>query len=394
MVIINRNNIAFLFEIIPKFHYREFIMKPKKISAVQLIYVIVGFQIGNTLVYGLGGGAKQDAWLVIILAMLGGFILMFVYTKLSSFYPEDTLLQMIPKIIGKFLAYPIILIYICYFTYLAAKACRDFAEIIAATLLDDTPLVVVIGSFVMLMIYCFRGGIETFGRMGEAVFPVYIMAMIVIWILLLTVKDFNVTKIMPILGNGLQPVLKEVFPTVLTFPFGESIIITMFLPFLNNKENVKKVGMIVILITGSLITLNLILILSVLGPEIYNKEFFPLLSATRLVTIANFLERFDALIILMMVAGVFFKIGGWLFGATVGIAHLFKLRQTASVFLGLGTIITPLSLLAASNQIKYNEIGLEIVTKYIHIPLQIAFPILLLCIAFIRKKLKLENSSI
>ncbi|KKI92071.1 spore gernimation protein KB [Bacillus sp. SA1-12] len=369
-------------------------MKPKKISAVQLIYVIVGFQIGNTLVYGLGGGAKQDAWLVIILAMLGGFILMFVYTKLSSFYPEDTLLQMIPKIIGKFLAYPIILIYICYFTYLAAKACRDFAEIIAATLLDDTPLVVVIGSFVMLMIYCFRGGIETFGRMGEAVFPVYIMAMIVIWILLLTVKDFNVTKIMPILGNGLQPVLKEVFPTVLTFPFGESIIITMFLPFLNNKENVKKVGMIVILITGSLITLNLILILSVLGPEIYNKEFFPLLSATRLVTIANFLERFDALIILMMVAGVFFKIGGWLFGATVGIAHLFKLRQTASVFLGLGTIITPLSLLAASNQIKYNEIGLEIVTKYIHIPLQIAFPILLLCIAFIRKKLKLENSSI
>jgi spore germination protein KB len=361
-------------------------MKQGKINALQLIYVIVGFQIGNTLVYGLGGGAKQDAWLVIIVAMLGGFILMFVYSKLSAYYPEDTLLQMIPKIIGKFLAYPFILIYISYFTYLAAKACRDFAEILAATILVKTPMVIVIGSFVVLMIYCFRGGVETFGRMGEAVLPVYIMSMVLIWVLLLTVEDFNVNNISPILGNGVQPILKEVFPTVLTFPFGESIIIMMFFPFLNNKRSVRKIGMAVIFITGILMTINLVLVLSVLGPEIYSQQFFPLLSATRMVTIADFLERFDALVILMMVAGVFFKIGGWLFGAAMGISHLFKLKQTTSVFLGLGTIITPLSLLTASNQIKYNEIGLEFVTKYVHIPLQIAFPILLLCIAFIRKK--------
>jgi spore germination protein KB len=361
-------------------------MKQGKINALQLIYVIVGFQIGNTLVYGLGGGAKQDAWLVIIVAMLGGFILMFVYSKLSAYYPADTLLQMIPKIIGKFLAYPFILIYISYFTYLAAKACRDFAEILAATILVKTPMVIVIGSFVVLMIYCFRGGVEAFGRMGEAVLPVYIMSMVLIWVLLLTVEGFNVKNISPILGNGVQPILKEVFPTVLTFPFGESIIIMMFFPFLNNKRSVRKIGMAVIFITGILMTINLILVLSILGPEIYSQQFFPLLSATRMVTIADFLERFDALVILMMVAGVFFKIGGWLFGAAMGISHLFKLKQTTSVFLGLGTIITPLSLLTASNQIKYNEIGLEFVTKYVHIPLQIAFPILLLCIAFIRKK--------
>lgn len=126
-------------------------MEQEKISALQLFYVIVGFQIGNTLLYGLGGQAKQDAWLVIVVAMLGGFILMFVYTKLSNYYPEDTLLQMIPKIIGKFLAYPFILIYISYFTYLAARACRDFGEIIAATILVETPMIVVIGSFMVLI---------------------------------------------------------------------------------------------------------------------------------------------------------------------------------------------------------------------------------------------------
>jgi spore germination protein KB len=369
-------------------------MIQKNISELQLFYVIVGFQIGNTLVYGLGGGAKQDAWLVIIIAMLGGFILMFVYTKLSAYYPEDTLCQMIPKIIGKIMAFPFILIYISYFTYLAARTCRDFAEIIAATLLVDTPMVVVIGSFVVLMIYCLRDGIEAFGRIGEVVFPAYIMSLIVIWILLFTVKDFNISNISPILGNGVQPILNEVFPTTLTFPFGESIIIMMFFPFLNKSMNIREVGMAVILFTGVLMTINMILVLSVLGPEIYSQNLFPLLTAAQMVSIADFLERFDALVILMMVTGVFFKLGGWTFGAAIGISQLFKLKQTRSVYLGLGTIIIPLSLLAASNEIKHNEIGLEFFTKYVHTSLQIVFPLLLLNIALIRKKLNLENSSI
>ncbi|WP_299088999.1 GerAB/ArcD/ProY family transporter [uncultured Metabacillus sp.] len=363
-------------------------MDVTKISALQLFYVIVSFQIGNTLVYGLGGGAKQDAWLVIVLATLCGIIWMFVYTKLSSYYPNDTLLQMIPKIIGKFLSYPIILIYIVYFTYLASRACRDFAELIAATILVETPLIFVIGSFMVLMIYCLRGGVETFGRMGEAVFPIYTFSMFVIWILLFTVKPFTFNNLIPILGNGIQPILKEVFPTVLTFPFGEAVIIMMFFPFLNNKRYVKRVGMAVILTTGLLMTLDLIIVLSVLGPEIYSRDFFPLLTATRMVSIADFLERFDALVILMMVAGVFFKVGGWTFGAAIGIAHLFKLKQTKSVFLGLGLIITPWSVVNSPNQVTYNKFGLEFITLYAHIPLQIVFPMFLLCIAFVRKKVR------
>jgi spore germination protein KB len=50
------------------------------------------------------------------------------------------------------------------------------------------------------------------------------------------------------------------------------------------------------------------MMISVLGPEIYSKDIFSLLVATQMVSVADFLERFDALVILMMVAGVFFKV--------------------------------------------------------------------------------------
>lgn len=363
-------------------------MKEQKISALQLFYVLVSFEIGNTLIYGLGSGAKQDAWLVIVFSMVGGLILMYIFTKLSVLYPGLSLVQMIPKIIGKFLSYPIIIIYIVYFTYLAARACRDFGELIATTILVETPMIIVIGSFMVLLIYCLRGGVETFGRMGEVVFPIYLLSVLLIWILLLSVDQFNINNLSPILGNGVKTVIKEIFPAALTFPFGESIIITMLFPFVNNKHNVIKIGFLVILVSGILLTINIIMILSVIGPEIYHKDFFPLLTATRMVSIADFLERFDALIILLMITGVFFKVGGWIFGAAVGIAHLLKLKQTHSVVLGLGTIIPALSLVIARDYIKFLEVGFKYVTLYVHVPLQIILPILLLCVALIRKKFK------
>ncbi|GAA3327031.1 hypothetical protein GCM10020331_065370 [Ectobacillus funiculus] len=91
---------------------------------------------------------------------------MWMYTKLSDYYPDETLVQMLSKIIGKFLSYPLIVIYALYFLYLACTACRDFGELIASTILTETPMIMVIGSFMVLIIYCPCGGIEALGRMG------------------------------------------------------------------------------------------------------------------------------------------------------------------------------------------------------------------------------------
>ncbi|WP_168733793.1 GerAB/ArcD/ProY family transporter [Metabacillus sediminilitoris] len=368
-------------------------MQQQKISALQLFYVIVGFELGTAIILDIGAGAKQDAWLAILISMLSGLILMGVFTQLSLYYPNDTLFSMLPKIIGKYLSYPIILTYLFYFIYLAATVCRDFGDLISSTLLVETPTVVVIGSFMVLVIYCLRGGVEAFVRMGEMVFPLYIISLIVIWILLLSVEDFNLNNLTPIMGNGLKPILKEVYPGIINFPFGEMIIIMIFIPYLNNKQIIRKVGMTVILVGGLILTINSILVLSVLGPEIYGEHWFPFFTATQMVSIADFLERFDALVILMMVSGVFFKVGGCIFGAADAISQLVKLNHTKSVLLGLGTIISPLSLLIATNFVEYLKIAYDYFIPYLFVPLQIIVPIILLCIAFIRKKFNLGNSS-
>lgn len=366
-------------------------MKLEQISGLQLFYIMIGFEIGNTVIFATGADAKQDAWLAILIAMFGGLILMWVYVKLFQYYPGDTLVQMIPKIIGRYLAYPLILIYILYFIYLASTACRDFGELIVSTILSETPLVVVIGCFMVLMIYSLRGGAEVFGRMGEMVFPVYILVMAAMWLLMgISLDQFDLKRLTPVLGEGIKPVLDAVFPypspSILVFPFGETILITMFFPFLNKKSNAKKIGMAVILVGGILLTVNAIVMISVLGPDIFKEEYFPLLSAARMVSIADFLERFDSLIILMMVAGVFFKVGGWTFGASIAIAQLFKLKSRESILLSLGVIITPFSIIHATNFVQFLENGKNFLGPYLNVPLQIVIPVLLLGIASLRKK--------
>jgi spore germination protein KB len=366
-------------------------MNLEKISGLQLFYIMIGFEIGNAVIFATGAVAKQDAWIAVLIAMLCGLILMGVYTKLNAYYPNDTIVQMLPKIIGKTLSFPVILLYILYFIYLASTACRDFGELITSTILTETPMIVVIACFMALMVYTLRGGIEVFGRMGEAVFPVYILVMVGMWILMaVSLDQFDLRRLTPVLGEGIQPVVDAVFPypspSILAFPFGETILMTMFFPFLNPKSSAKKVGMSVILVGGILLTINCIVMISVLGPDIYKEEFFPLLSAARMVSIADFLERFDSLIILMMVAGVFFKVGGWTLGASIAISQLFKLKSNESVLLSLGAIITPFSIIHASNFIQHLETGIHFIDPYLHIPLQIVIPTLLLGIAFLRKR--------
>lgn len=361
-------------------------MNKEIISALQLCYLMTGYVLGTALVLGLGAGAKQDAWIVIIIGVLCSLILMAVYTQLSLYYPGETLVGIIPKIIGKFLSYPVIVLYILHFTYSAARGSRELGDLIVTTILTETPIVVVIGSFIVLMIYCLRGGVETFGRMAEIVFPVYIFALLLIWIFLLSVQQFDLSNLTPILGNGIKPILKEAFPNAINFPFGETIVIMMFFPFLNNNQHVRKIGMSIILVGGILLTVNSLMMIAVLGPEIYSRNIFTLLTATQMVSVADFLERFDALVILMMVAGVFFKVGGFIFGAAVAISQLCKLKQTRSVILGLGTIIPPLSLVSATSYVEHLEFGFKLFLPYYHTLVQIILPILLLCIAIIRKK--------
>ncbi|GAA3332551.1 hypothetical protein GCM10020331_093130 [Ectobacillus funiculus] len=144
--------------------------------------------------------------------------------------------------------------------------------------------------------------------------------------------------------------------------------------------------MVAVLTAGVLLTVNMMGMLSVLGPYLADRINAPLLVTIRMVSVADFIERIDAVVILIMVTGGFFKVGVYIYGAAIGTAHLFKLQSYHSLLIPLGVIITSLGLVMARNVTEHYSIGSIFDMTYVHFPLQFVIPSLLLVIAFLNSR--------
>ncbi|MEG8984274.1 GerAB/ArcD/ProY family transporter, partial [Acinetobacter baumannii] len=106
--------------------------------------------IGSTTLYELGIEAKQDAWLVVLVAMITGMLLLFIYLYIQNQNSEHALPQILNQHFGKYLGSIITAAYIVYFAYESMRNTREFADIINISFLPSTPLYFLILLMVLL----------------------------------------------------------------------------------------------------------------------------------------------------------------------------------------------------------------------------------------------------
>jgi spore germination protein KB len=358
-----------------------------KISSFQLFVLIYLFENGSAMLVLIASGAKQDAWITILGAMLGGFILFLIYHRLFQYYPDIPLTEYVQKIAGKGLGSIIAFFYILYFSYLAARVLRDFGELLITFAYPETPLFIINALLMVVIIYTIRKGIEVIARAGELLFAfIYILAFSgFILIVVSGLIDFN--NLRPVLEEGIVPVVKIIVTETLYFPFGEVIVFSMLFPYLNNPGKMKRVGLFAMGLSGINLAIVLAVNISVLGVDLYTRSQFPLLTTIQTIRIAEFLERLDVYFLLGIIIGGFFKISIFLYAAVTGMANLFRIAESSRLVYPMGLIILLLSLTIASNYVEHIHEGIKVVS-IIHFPFQVVIPFLLLVTAFFKNKKK------
>jgi len=112
---------------------------------------------------------------------------------------------------------------------------------------------------------------------------------------------------------------------------------------------------------------------------------FPFFSLARYISVARFLERVDALIMVMWVAGVTVKVAAFYYAAALGAGQLFGLKDYRPVVLPLGVILA-----AWSHSMFENTRELVVWLSTIWPPyaytFELVIPSLLLLVAVLRKK--------
>lgn len=367
-------------------------MDNNKISPFQFFILMVLMQLGSAVVVGIGMDAKQDAWIAVLLGMVGGLCLFSIYGYLGKEHPGKHLFDVIESIVGKMAGKVIGILYISYFIYIAARVLRDFGELLITTVLEDTPLIVILMMMMMIIIYAVVMGLEVLARTGE-IFAPYMFLGIFLFIIFVFVGNLPDTRnLQPVLEQGWKPVLATTFPNVVSFPFGETVVFWSFMSYIKNKNNILPIGLLSILISGLFLSGITALNISVLGVYITQSSLFPFFETIERVNVGDVFQRLDPIAIAILIVGGFFKISIHVIASVIGVRFLHKKLNWKYLPLTIAAIVVFLSIVIADNFVEHLRIGFELV-KYTHVPPQFFFPLLLLIIYLIKKKIKKRKNN-
>ncbi len=361
-------------------------MERVKLNAWQLFVLIILFEHGSAIVIPLGVEARQDVWLAILCGMVLSLFLFLIYHRLFTYYPTLPLTGYVQKIVGPFFGKCLALVYVLYFLYIAARVLRDFGELLLTFAYPETPLFILNAIMILTVMYGVYKGIEVLVRTGELFFVLLYLLAVSGFILVIAAGLIDIHRLQPVLEEGWRRIFKVVFTQTLYIPFGEIIVFTMLLPYLNNQKKAKAVGLSAMMLSGINLALTMAINVAVLGADAVSRSTFPLLDTIREIRVANFLERLDVFFMIALIVGGFFKISVFFYAGVIGTADLFNIKEHQRLIYPFGLAVLLLSIAIASNFAEHIKEGLNIVTVYMHMPLQIVIPIFLLVIASIRNR--------
>lgn len=362
-----------------------------KISKGQLLTLIILFEIGSTTLFAIGIDAKQDAWLAILIAMVVGWGLLWIYTQIQQAYPDQNLGNILVTVCGKWIGSLLAFLYALYFFVNASFNFWEFGDITVLLLLDGTPPSAILVMTLILMLYAVSLGVEVIARTSQ-IFILYVLFFLVlIFVLVILSGRTEFSRLQPILENGMVPVIHAAIPRIVSFPFGEVIVFLLYWKYVDAKREIFKTSLIAISISGILLIITSIMMITTLGVELASFHTVPLRRLSMAINIGGFLKNIDALGFTSYFIGGFFKMTLNFYASILLIQSLFNNQKLTWIILPAGICLFGFSMTIFPSTMVQRWLGLDIMAVYIHPLFQIIMPCLLLLIIWIQQKGKRKS---
>lgn len=299
---------------------------------------------------------EQNAWVAMalagVIAMIGGA----AYFTLSSRFPNYNVYQYAQKLYGKYLGAFVVLIIYMYLQVSLGFSTRAFAEGIRAFLLDTTPLLVVMFSFLFVALYLANCGLFTIVKLTEFIFPLFLFGMLAI--IFVPFRQIDITNLLPILPEG-PGVLISGLPLIVQSYVGFGLI-----GFLIYRAKDKQVaipimaGILTVIVLKTLVTITFTAFFGI--EEIKHVLYPPLEMAKGLELPGNILERTETFFMLTWIPISFLSMATFFYMASKAITFLIpkcKMRYSTIIVLVVCLIIAryPSSVEQNLEYIKYVE---------------------------------------
>jgi len=325
--------------------------------------------------------AKQDLWLSPFWDSLVGLVSVWLAVRLERFFPGETLIQYLVRILGTGLGKAVGLIFLFYYLHINGNIIKFSQELVTTNFLNYTPIFVVTFGLIFVSGCAVRGGLEVIARTAQVLMPFVLLLTLVVFVLL--TPDLEVKKLFPIFAHGIRPSLMgAVVPIAWLSHF---IMISFMLPYVRDREKGQKWGNIAVIVTVSALSLCNIYTLLLFG-NITGNFTYPVMEAARFISIADFLEHMESLVVVIWIAGVYLKIAIFYYVLVLGTAQWLNLSNYRPLIFPIGVLLLAFSLWAGPS-LEDLHAFISRATPFYSFIVHILIPFLLFLTVLVRKKI-------
>ncbi|MGO4108500.1 GerAB/ArcD/ProY family transporter [Paenibacillus sp. YAF4_2] len=350
-----------------------------KISVRQFMILIMVGTIGDSILIMptiTAGSSKQDAWLSMLLAFIGGLAAGGLFGAIANQLQRISLYEAIRQRLGVWFGGFIFLLFLFPSFMCILTLFSEMSQFMTTQLMPETPVIAIIILFAAVIIIAYRYGIEAYARMGELLFPVFMGLFLLLVVFLL--PQIKWTNLHPIMATGMLPIINGSLPAFAS-GFVEMAVLLMLVPYVAGSSRLTRPILTGFAVGGMVLFLVVLLSILVLGPNLMQSKYYPTFVLAQKITIGHFLERIEAIMAFLWIITVFYKTLIHFFTVTTGLAQVFRLQESKMLTIPLGMILLVLTVVGTPNIVVYNEI-LQLYYPWFDMTFFLVLPLIILCL--------------
>lgn len=358
-------------------------MRKNKLSKFEAICFIlicmineIILNIGQNFIISVGTGSLLNLIEVSLIA----FLFCMIISKLFKNFSNSDLIDVSEFLGGKVLKVFVGFVFIIFFIMLCCFAISNFSYLIKIIYFHKSPILFITLFFTVAMIIANLIGFDSLKKIACLIIPFSIIS--ILFVSITSSKSFTIYRIMPILGKD----LKTTFLIGLSNLFVFNIIIYYYflMPFLRNKSNYFKIIKHSFFISIIVLALIIVALLTRFPTFDTSEEVNSVYMLTRSIELTDFLQRVDAIFVLLWVISTLTYVSILLFWILEILGKIFNLEDKKILSFPISSLILGITIFIFNNQ--FTEFSKTNIYKYISIVVIFGIGFIILVGANIKKK--------
>ena len=314
------------------------IMENEKLSSFEaiclmviLIINVVVLNIPNMIILISGSGSIINTIYTGIIAILSSLFI----SKLFNNFEGKDILDISQYLGGKVLKVFVSICFLAFISLLAIIAVKYLTRSIKIIYFNSSPIIYLLLFFIVPAVLMNKLGLRAVS--GVNIVFIFIVIISLLFLLISSYANFNITKIFPVVGNGIDMVFLQGSTNI--FAFVNIVFLFLIPSMIKQTSDFKKVALTSTLISFLILLFCITTFILTLPTVTESDEILSIYLLTRMIGFGDFLERLDAIFIFSWIVSLLSSLSIGIFYILRILGKMLNLQDEKALASPIGIII-------------------------------------------------------